>query len=386
MKKLYRRILKSLHRLNPERMRVLIHDLIDYNEQLEMVLSSIPGGVVVIGPNNRILLLNRHALRLLPLTAADPIGRNVWEVLSVQSLAKYVREALEEDRGTPMKDFSISFRGRSAVLSCGVLTLVSGGHIKGSMLYVEDVTEAHAEAIRRKRTEELASLTTMAAGVAHEIKNPLASMGIHIQLMRRRLGSGSVQIDEYHDTLNILEEELERLNTIVSNYLFTVRPIASNLNPVDINAMISDLIQFLRFEVEKSNVHVSLHLDENISAIPLDEGAMKQVLLNLIKNALAAMPNGGGLKLETNLEQEGVAISVSDTGHGIPEDIQDKIFEPYFTTRDTGSGLGLTVVYKGLKEHGGSLLLDSKPGQGTTFRIHIPFSGHRRKLLSGGRA
>ena len=290
MRKLFRRVLKSIDKLNPERLRTLVHQLVGYNEQLEMVLSSIPGGVVVIGQDNQILMFSNPARRLLPLKVSNPIGKKVWEVIASKELADHVRVALKEDRGASMRDFPVRFRDRNLILSCGVLTLVDRGRIRGSMLYVENATETRAEQARLQRAEGLASLTTMAAGVAHETKNPLASMSIHIQLMRRSLEDNCVQPDDIQDTLDILEEEVERLNTIVSDYLFTVRPITPDPRLVNINTILVDLLQFLRFEVEKANVHVIQLLDDNIPPIPMDEGAMKRVLLNLIKNALAAMP------------------------------------------------------------------------------------------------
>ena len=152
----------------------------------------------------------------------------------------------------------------------------------------------------------------------------------------------------------------------------------------DLNALISEMVQFLRYEMEDAHVRVLPLLDETIPSIALDEGAMKRALLNLIKNAIIAMPDGGDLRLQTRREGDNVQIIVSDTGEGIPEELQGKIFEPYFTTRDTGSGLGLTVVYKVVREHGGDLHMDSSPGRGTTFKISIPVPQSERKLLSGG--
>lgn len=384
MRKLIRRALKSIDRLDHDRLHALVQELVSDNEQLEMVLSSIPGGIVVSGEDDRVLMCSRPARRLLPLAVPDPMDRKVWEVIATADLSLYLREALEEDRGAPMRDFPVRNRERSSILSCGVLPLVNEGRIMGSMLYVEDVTESRAEEARFKRAEGLASLTTMAAGVAHEIKNPLASMSIHLQLMRRQIESGPEYPEEFRGTLEILNEEVERLNGIVSDYLFAVRPGSSHPVPSDINAILLDLLKFLRFELEEAGVRVVQLLDDSLPPIPLDEGSMKRAVLNLIKNALSAMPRGGELKLQTRNEGDSVSITVSDTGTGIPEDIQGKIFEPYFTTRDTGSGLGLTVVYKVVREHGGDLHMDSVPDRGTTFRISIPAPQSERKMLLGG--
>ena len=386
MRKLVRRALKSLDRLDHDRLHSLVQELVADNEQLEMVLSSIPGGVMVMGGDDRVIMINTPARRFLPLAESDPTDMIAWESIASADLASFVRAALEEKRDAPMRDFAVSNRERRFILSCGILPLVDKGRIMGSMLYVEDVTGERAEQARLKRAEGLASLTTMAAGVAHEIKNPLASMSIHLQLMRRQLDGDCADPEDLNESLVILEEETERLNAIVSDYLMAVRPQNSAPRPSDLNALIVELVQFLRFEAEDARVRVVQILDEELPPVPLDEGSMKRVLLNLVKNALSAMPDGGELRLQTHREGDGVIIEVSDTGTGIPEEIQGKIFEPYFTTRDTGSGLGLTVVYKVVREHGGDLHMDSRPGHGTTFRITLPVPRGERKLLSGGDA
>lgn len=384
MRKLIRRALKSLDRLDYELFHTLVQELVKDNEQLEMVLSSIPGGVIVSAEGHRISMINTPAQRLLPLNFSDPADHIVWEAIASVELSAYIREALEGDRGAPMKDFSIQHPKRQLILSCGVLPLVDRGSIRGNMVYIEDLTQVRNEEARLKRMESLASLTTMAAGVAHEIKNPLASMSIHLQLMNRKLQSKHLDIKEIREAVSILEEETGRLNNILSDYLFTLRPPESHLNPGNINILLQELLQFLRFEFEEASVKTVLLLDKSIPLMPIDESSMKRALLNLIKNALEAMPDGGELKLETRKEKEGISIEIADTGMGIAKDIQGKIFEPYFTTRDSGSGLGLTVVYKVVREHGGDLHMDSHPGRGTIFRIMLPLLQSEKKLLEGG--
>jgi len=384
MRKLIRRALRSLDRLDHDRLHSLVQELAKDNDQLEIVLSSIPGGVLVTGRDNRVIMINNPARRLLPLSSSDPVDLPVWEVIASEDMADYVKTALVEDRGAPMSDFLIKRRDRSIILSCGVLALVDRGSIVGSMIYIEDVTEHRAEDARLKRAESLASLTTLAAGVAHEIRNPLASMSIHLQLLRRQLDKeGEIPI-HLGESLGVLEEEIEQLNNIVSDYLFAVRPRDARPMRANLNELIRELLQLLRYEMEEARVRVLPVLSASIPPMPLDEGAMKRALLNLIKNAIIAMPNGGELRLETRKEQNDVIIMVSDTGEGIPEELQGKVFEPFFTTRDTGSGLGLTVVYKVIKEHGGDLHMDSHPGRGSAFRITLPIPQIERKLISGG--
>jgi len=383
MRKLIRRALKSLDRLDHDRLHSLVQELVKNNDQLEIVLSSIPGGILVADQYSRVIMINNPARRLLPLSTNDPMDLLVWEVIESKDIATYVKTALEEDRSAPMLDFPIQRRDRSVILSCGVLALVDRGSIVGNMIYIEDVTEYREEDSRLKRAESLASLSTLAAGVAHEIKNPLASMGIHLQLLRRQLNKeGEIPL-HLREPLGVLEEEIERLTNIVSDYLLAVRPQDVRPMKASLNELIRELVQLLRYEMEEAKVRVLPVLSESIPPMPLDEGAMKRALLNLIKNAIIAMPNGGELGLKTRKEQDNVIITVSDTGEGIPEELHGKVFEPFFTTRDTGSGLGLTVVYKVIKEHGGDLHMDSHPGRGSTFRITLPILQIERKLIPG---
>lgn len=384
MRKLLRRALKSLERLDPERLHSLVQELVEDNEQLEVVLSSIPGGVMVTGPDHRVILINTPAKRLLPMTASDPLDRYPWEVLSSRPLAEYVRSALEEERSAERRDFPHQKRDRQVILSCGILPLVREGRIQGNFLYAEDVTDLRAEEARLRRAESLASLTTMAAGVAHEIKNPLASMGIHIQLIKRLLNAGLQDTEGMTSSLEVLEEEVTRLDAIVVDYLFAVRPTDLDPDVKDVNALIADMVQFLRFELEEAKVRVVLLLEETLPRVALDEPAMKQVFLNIIKNALAAMEGGGELKIQTRREGDQVLVAFSDTGSGVPEELHGKIFEPYFTTKDTGSGLGLTVVYKVVRDHGGEIQMDSRKNHGTVFKILLPIPQKERKLLTGG--
>ena len=384
MRKHITRALRSLDRLDSEKLQSLIQDMAQNGEQLEVVLSSIPGGVMVCGPDDRVAFINNPARRLLPLTTSDPSEMTAWEAIASADLSRYVRTALEEDRGAPMRDFPVRHRERHMLLSCGVLPLVDNGRIVGNMVYIEDVTAKRSEESRLKRAESLASLTTMAAGVAHEIKNPLASMSIHLQLMRRQMEGDCADPEELKDSLTILEEETERLNAIVSDYLFAVRPRESHPSEADLNVLIRELLQFVRYEAEEAGVNVVQLLDDTIPRIPLDEGAVKRALLNVVKNAINAMPDGGTLRIQTHLENQNAVVDITDTGIGIPEELLGKIFEPYYTTRDTGTGLGLTVVYKVVKEHGGDLHVDSVPGMGTTFSLSLPVPQREKKLLSGG--
>jgi signal transduction histidine kinase len=248
--------------------------------------------------------------------------------------------------------------------------------------------------------ENLASLTTLAAGVAHEIKNPLGSLSIHIQLIQKSMAANKAVYfrahprgkdsdgdpSEYFDLLDkyiaVVNEEIDRLNRIVVDFLFAVRPMDMDLREGNINTLIGELTDFVWFELKETRIDCALELAENLPAIRFDERYMKQALLNLIKNAQAAMPGGGVLTIKTEVSDGELRISIQDTGTGIPEENLSKIFEPYFTTKETGSGLGLTLVFKIIREHQGEITVKSKEGEGSCFIITLPIFQKERRLIT----
>jgi signal transduction histidine kinase len=186
-------------------------------------------------------------------------------------------------------------------------------------------------------------------------------------------------LDKY---IGVVNEEIDRLNRIVVDFLFAVRPMTLEYREGDINALIEELTEFVWHELGQARIKCILDLDKDLRRFRFDERYIKQALLNLIKNAMAAMPNGGTLSITTK-EKDGEAhISVKDTGIGIPENNLSKIFEPYFTTRDSGSGLGLTLVFKIIREHRGEITVKSKEGEGTTFFIVLPIPQKERRLIT----
>ena len=346
-----------------------------------MVMDSIAEGVVVLDQENRVLLANKASERLLPLDHGDLMERPVWEAIGDREIAEFVRDRLEKQERVAEHDFALE-ESPPRTISISILPLVRSGEIHGSLLTIEDVTERRGREARLRRAESLAALTTLTAGVAHEIKNPLASIGIHLQLMQKQLkDTDRVRTADLKPYLDIVGEEVDRLNMIVVDYLMAVRPTEGRLEIGDLNDVIREITRFLQFELKEAGIELVQEFSE-IPKIELDEKSLKQALLNLIKNAIEAMPHGGTLWIGTSGQRETVTVRIRDTGVGIPEDIVGKIFEPYFTTKDFSSGLGLTVVYKIIKEHSGEVSVSSRAGEGTTFTLTFPVPQGERRLIA----
>jgi two-component system, sporulation sensor kinase E len=172
--------------------------------------------------------------------------------------------------------------------------------------------------------------------------------------------------------LGVIGEEVDRLNRIVVDFLFAVKPMDTVLEEGDVNRVIEELLRFVRPELDQAGVQIEADLESSLPLLSMDARYIKQALLNLIKNAIAAMPEGGTLRVQTRRSGDEVHLAIADTGTGIPEQIMEKIFEPYFTTKPFGTGLGLTIVFKIVKEHFGDISVASRVGEGTTVTLVFP--------------
>ncbi len=382
MRKFFQKALKKIDKLGIDQIRDLLKDLTTENELLEIVLDSMTDGILVTDTNNRLIFHNRRSERLIPFFSGDPDDSIIWEVIDDRDIAGFVEKSILNAEKGSEEEFTINIRGVTKTLWLDIMPVVKDGSIQGNLLHISDVTERKKRDSRLRRAENLASLTTLAAGVAHEIKNPLGSIGIHIQLMQKSLKRDhkleEVKAGRY---LEILNEEVERLNDIIVDFLFAVRPMNPTMEKSDLNKVISELLEFVKFELEEASVTIDCDLQQGLPKLEIDEKYMKQALLNIIKNAVAAMPKGGVLYFKTARDDSFIHIYICDTGIGISEENMAKIFEPYFTTKQFGSGLGLTVVYKIIKEHGGDIILESVEGEGTTFTINLPIPQVDKRLL-----
>ena len=386
MRNFIRRALEKFPKLDKSQIYKLLNDMAVDNERLESVIESLQEGLVVTDRQHVVILGNRTARRLLGVSGNDPLEQVIWETVADPEIAEFLKRSIQEEEKVKDREFTVGSSGSQRILNLNILPLGAAGCGEGTLVRVEDVTEKKRGEARLRRAESLAALTTLTAGVAHEIKNPLGSMSIHIQLIQKALqnggtdggGNGSADITEH---LSIVEEEINRLNSIVVDFLFAVRPMDTSMEEQRINPILEEIVELVSVELENAGIEVGLELQEDLPKINLDEKYLKQAILNLIKNSISAMPEGGILTLRSRRKNDQIEVTVEDNGEGIPEDILGKIFEPYFTTKDFGSGLGLTVVYKIVKEHLGEITVDSREGSGTSFTLSFPIPQKERRLI-----
>jgi two-component system, sporulation sensor kinase E len=385
MNKFIKKTLEKLEKLDIAAIKSLFAQLAAENDLLAMVLHSMSDGVLVTDENCNLILFNKSAERLLPFIEQEKLEKTIWTVISDAEIAAFFREKLSAQEKVSDKIFTLA--GQAVrTMAISIMPLVKQGKIQGNLVHIEDVTEKKSSEARLRRAESLAALTTLAAGVAHEIKNPLGSIAIHLQLAQKEMnGNKTIQPESLTRYLSVIGEEVDRLNRIVVDFLFAVRPMNIQLEERNLNQVIRELLNFLKFELENAKVNYDLRLADDLPRIMLDEKYIKQALLNLIQNSMSAMSDGGTLTLETFRKGQDVVLNVTDTGAGIPQEIMDKIFEPYFTTKEFGSGLGLTLVYKIVKEHMGEVSVTSKKGKGTTFTLSFAVPQKEKRLISDAR-
>jgi signal transduction histidine kinase len=218
------------------------------------------------------------------------------------------------------------------------------------------------------RAQQLAAVGEMSARVAHEIRNPLTTVGGFARTILREPGNFA----NTEQSAKIIVEELDRLEQILDNLLYVAKPREIRLASTDINESIEESCQLLRDSVDGSTWRLKLALSPDVPLTLADAGQLKQAFLNLAKNAVEAMPDGGQLTIRTWRQDSTLAISFSDTGVGISEDARDEIFDLFFTTRAVGSGIGLFVTRQIVEEHGGSVRADNNAEAGATFTVHLP--------------
>jgi len=236
------------------------------------------------------------------------------------------------------------------------------------------------------KNESLAAMTTMAAGIAHEIKNPLASISIYLQLLQRKLESdGCLKKEDAEKSLSIISDEIERLNSISVDFLFAVKPVNIKPELASVNKVVSKACDVAQPEVESQNITLVRDLATSLPNAELDPNLIEQCILNLIRNAMQAIDrnrNDGVITVHTSLEGDSIHISVEDNGCGMTEEQMTKIFEPYYTTKSNGTGLGLTNIFKIIKLHNGEVSVKSEAGTGSEFTLSIPVPRSERYRLA----
>ena len=389
-----KRVSQKASKLSQEQLVSLLDDMVEENENLYSILESISAGLLIVDNDFFLLQSNKIVESRLNFSVYldDPKATTcpIWEIMEDEEIGEYFKKCAEKEITNTTEDFTIMTSGGSVrFITITMTPLVHAGETTGKIILVRDVTEKKNQEVLLHRMENLANLTNLAAGMAHEIKNPLGAISIHIQLITKALEKARQNNDILpppkfvEDHIDVVNEEIDHLNKLIMDFLFAVRPVNASLQLKKPAVLIQNIADFITPEFHDNDVSVKVIIKDSESRLLVDEKLFRDVILNLSQNALAAIKTKkddsdtpknfeGEFTIECSSAENKYIITVSDNGCGMKSETVSKIFEPYFTTKANGTGLGMTMVYKIVKEFSGDIQVKSEEGKGTVFTMVFP--------------
>jgi signal transduction histidine kinase len=383
--KFFDKILESLSRLDEAKIRSLM-ETIESEKRIFRDALEYSGEALIIVNENKIFFINRNARRLLitpNFIKLPAYPKEMKKLVGNQDLFSYVQEAIGMD------DFNKEFSDNSRETRYYYVAKATVSSTL-SIIKFKDITKNKQMEFQLKNLESVSALNTLAAGIAHEIKNPLTAIDLHTQILKKGINKKMIEVPpEVIQYVQTIDEEQRRLAMIVDDFLTAARKRNLKITFENINQYLKDILFLIKPEIEKNEIML-IEEYEDVPKIFIDKDYLKQAVLNLLKNAMESMKNTGPgqagkkeLTVRTFYDKamDSVGISIMDTGVGIENDKIKNIFEPYYSTKDYGTGLGLTIVYKIIQEHGGDIKVESKKGLGSNFTLYLPLS-KGTKLIS----
>jgi signal transduction histidine kinase len=399
------KLIERLGRIGPEEVQNYFLRLAQEKGFLETVFNAIQEGIIVTDSTGRITYLNDAACELFGLEASDAVGKRLdervrgldWESLTQSGgpVSRDMEIFYPDNRFINFYIVPLMIEHRETGAVAGVADSGHRGHAPGAKsgvteqvghaMILRDITESRRSAQQTIESERFNALTLLAAGVAHEIGNPLNSLHIHLQLMERQAHKldGAAR-EEFQESIDIARSEVNRLDSIVTQFLRAIRPSKPQLQTENVNTIVEEAVRFFAPEIQDRDIVVEQELRSDLPLLRIDRDQMKQVFYNVIKNSLEAMKRGGILRIRTDRDDTHVLVSFVDTGSGMSAENLSRVFEPYFTTKASGTGLGLLIVRRIVREHGGELSIESSEGKGLTLTIRLPYVDKRVRMLEAG--
>jgi two-component system, sporulation sensor kinase E len=381
------KLIERIRRVQPEEVQNYLIRLAQEKGFLERIFDALQEGVIVTDVQGKIQFFNAAAGHLFGVEPEDTRGKPIDDFLRGLSWT-----SLRSNEGTVSRDIELFYpQHRFLNFYVAPLHLDKPGPESAAMVQdlvafaviLRDITEDRRTTERTIESEKLSALTMLAAGVAHEIGNPLNSLNIHLQLIERKIKRVAAPVrDSIEDLLEVARAEIQRLDSIIHQFLQAIRPTRPSFEPHDINEVIEESVAFLRQEIEDRDILVETDLASGLPPVEVDRDQVKQAFYNVIKNAFEAMKTGGILHIRSWRDDNFVSIAFTDSGGGLSVENMSKLFRPYFTTKASGSGLGLLIVRRIVREHGGEIEIESNEGKGVRVTIHLPYGEKRTRLLS----
>ncbi|MCM2535780.1 PAS domain S-box protein [Neobacillus pocheonensis] len=361
----------------------LLYKLIQRNikgiEDREQLLNSLiennTDAIIHLDLNGNILLVNEVTERITGYSKEELTKKTFKDLVAKEDLDEVLKHFKEIGKGVPsmIEARSIQKNGQCILVSLKSVPIAMKDKMSGIFVIVRDITELKEQEELIRRSEKLSIVGELATAVAHEIRNPLTSIKGFLQLFQQR-----AVVDEDKHYYSIMLSEIERINSIVSEFMILSKPQAITYQNEKITSLLMDVITLLETIAIVKNIEVTKEFEPNIPFVKCEGNQIKQVFINIIKNAIDAVPTNGKILIKvTKLEEDQVLIRFNDNGRGIPNDLISRLGEPFYTTKEKGTGLGLMVSYKIIEEHRGSININSEMNKGTTVDIILPVSSEK---------
>jgi PAS domain S-box-containing protein len=337
---------------------------------LEQIMGTLQDGLVLFTNSNHVVLVSASAQRFIGLRQEEILGKEVEQIFTDASmLGRIVLDSFALHHSIPQREIELE-NGRRVQIALDFIA--ERGERIGALLIMRD-----AESVRRIENEielsrRLAAIGRLTSGVAHEVKNPINSIVVHLELLREKMRQTDPDTRRHMD---IIGSEIHRLDRVVETLVDFNRPVDLRLTSFDLRRLVEDVAMLASPEAARQGVKVDTQLGPDALPVKADHDLVKQALLNVVLNGVQAMANGGTLTVLARRDDAAASIEVRDQGCGIPPEIRDKVFNLYFTTKKSGSGIGLAMSYRVLQMHSGSLDFTTQVGSGTTFRLFLPLAG-----------
>ncbi len=408
MQEFSKRVSQKLDKLSSAQIQRIIEDNCGKTELFSSIFQSLQSGLVIVDEKFLLININKAAERYLPLKSSfDKFSDDepVYNYIDDDEISKFLKDCFENGKTNVSSEYTVKTSGGSVrFIDIFVTPLVQGQTndqtLLGSIIRIEDVTERKQQEILLHRMETLAGLTNIAASVAHEIKNPLGAISIHIQLIQKMIKKkrdfdGKLPEPKFLENyLDVINQEIENLNKIVVDFLMAVRPISANLELVNPDKLLKSIFDFFGPELKSKKIRTEIRLNKEDLRILIDQKLFREIIVNLATNSVSAIESkneanldltkdyAGMISVKTSVKDDKYTILFSDNGCGMSEETVSRIFEPYFTTKANGTGLGMAMSYKIIKEFSGDIAVESKLGEGSLFKITLPVPQKDKRLLT----
>ncbi len=383
------RVLGRLDTLDSVNLANLVQRLARERGLFEEIFNTLQEGVLVITLDGEIDYANDAAHRLIGLGEDELAGQILWRL--IPGLRPSLGGTLEDDTAAALpvvaREFELTYpEPRTVRLYMVPFRGEARGDARRFAVILTDVTRDKHATAQQLEDERTSSILLLAAGVAHELGNPLNSLTIHLQLITRKLNKlkASRDTESLLESVDVCRAEVARLDGIIAHFLEAIRPQPPDLAELDLAEVLAEVLRFQQREFADRRIAVEVEASGDLPVVMADRNQLKQVFFNLAKNALDAMEPGGRLKIRARADDDSVFLLFGDSGSGIKQEDLVRVFQPYHTTKPGGHGLGLMIVQRILREHGGQVGIESKEGVGTVVTLQFPRKDRRVRMLGGG--